>query len=518
MVTWYLGHHYGYRREVGEPQFAFNYVRALSDYITNFCFSKGFSTEVPPANEAITPTLLKRVWEEDNSKERILWEIGQTGSVCGDVFMKVAYEDPYVDSVGRLVPGRVRLIPINPSHAFPEFHPHDRQRLLRMKIKYRFWATNADGTRGVNTYTEIISETGIEEYVNNELIDARPNPIGRIPVVHCANIQVAGSPWGLSDIMDIIPLNREFNEKALELSDIINYHSAPVTVVIGAKASQLEKGPRKTWSLPKDAKVENLQAIEELQGPLGYMELLKRSMHELTGVPESALGQTQAISNTSGVALHIQYQPLMNRWAQKKVQYTTFLREVNTLILMTLAHKEPWAFQYNPGETAMPEDGEQVVLDINDPDTYETSIHWPSPLPVDVLITLNEIQALMALGLESKKGALKRLGEEFPEEKRNEIFNELMQDAKDQGALDMMRSAISMAVFLATGVPPEGVDGGGGGGGSVVSTGDNESSGGDTGTPAIKVPAEVQQLATELVTRAYGTKLAQRRNPSNSEA
>lgn len=516
--AWYLGHHYGYRREVGEPQFSFNYIRAFSDYITNFCFSKGFSIEVPPANEAITPTLLKRVWEEDNAKERILWEIGQTGSVCGDVFMKVAYEDPYVDSIGRLVPGRVRLIPINPSHAFPEFHPHDRQRLLRMKIKYRFWATNADGTRGVNTYTEIISETGIEEYVNNELIDARPNPIGSIPVVHCANIQVAGSPWGLSDIMDIIPLNREFNEKALELSDIINYHSAPVTVVIGAKASQLEKGPRKTWSLPKDARVENLQAIEELQGPLGYMEMLKRAMHELTGVPEAALGQQQPISNTSGVALHIQYQPLMNRWAQKKVQYTTFLREVNRLILMTLAHKEPWVFQYNPGETAMPEDGEQIVLDINDPDTYETSIHWPSPLPVDVLITLNEIQALMALGLESKKGALKRLGEEFPEEKRNEIFNELIQDAKEQGALDMLRSAIGMAVFLSTGVPPEGVDGGGGGGGSVVSTGDTESPGGDTGTPAIQVPAEVQQLAAELVTRAYGTKLAQRRNPSNSEA
>ena len=67
---------------------------------------------------------------------------------------------------------------------------------------------------------------------------------------------MASSPWGLADITDIVALNREYNEKATEISDIINYHAPPVTVIIGAKASNLEKGPRKVWAIgSKDAKI-----------------------------------------------------------------------------------------------------------------------------------------------------------------------------------------------------------------------------------------------------------------------
>ena len=128
----------------------------------------------------------------------------------------------------------------------------------------------SDGTRGVNTYTEIITSDRIQEWVNDQLLPGgdRPNPLGVIPIAHCANIPVAGSPWGLSDVADIIGLNREYNEKALEISDIVNYHAAPITVITGAKAAQLDRGPRKTWTLPKDATVQNLQGLVELDGPL----------------------------------------------------------------------------------------------------------------------------------------------------------------------------------------------------------------------------------------------------------
>lgn len=517
--AWYLGHHYGYRREVGEPQFSINYVKAFADYINHFCFGEGVSFKTPPATEAIVPALLKRVWEQDNSKEQLLLEIGQLGGVSGDVFVKVAYEDPYVDSAGMLHNGRVRLIALNPSHCFPEFHPHDRKRLIRFKLKYRFWSSMPDGTRGVNTYTELLTETGIEEYVNNELIDSRPNPLGVIPIVHIPNLPVSGSPWGLSDIMDIIALNREYNEKALEISDIINYHSAPITVITGAKASQLEKGPRKTWTLPKDAKAENLESLVDMSGPMAFLNMLKLAMHELTGVPETALGQSQPISNTSGVALHIQYQPLMNRWKQKKIQYSAGLRHINELVLRTLAHKEPQVFTFDPREASMPVEGELIQLDLSDPNTYESAVHWPSPLPVDVLVKLNEVMMKMQLGLESKKGALAELGEEFPAIKMQEIFDELLEDAKQQGALQMVQQAISMAVMLTTGMPPDGdVASGGAGGASVTSAGAPGAGSTDQGVaPMPVVTPAVQQMASDLTTKAYGTKLAQYRNPSNDD-
>jgi hypothetical protein len=254
-----------------------------------------------------------------------------------------------VDPAGVPVPGKIRILPLNPAFCFPEFHPHDRSRLIRFKLKYKFWGTAMDGTRQVMTYVELMTEETIEEYINDELIDARANPLGLIPVAFTQNIPVASSPWGLADINDLISLNREYNEKATEISDIINYHVAPVTVITGAKASNLEKGPRKVWAINnKDAKIQNLELETNFTGPLGYMELLKQAMHELTGVPAQALGTMQPISNTSGVALSIQYQPLMMKHQRKIIQYTPLFQHINELVIRHAFLFAPELTYYNP--------------------------------------------------------------------------------------------------------------------------------------------------------------------------
>jgi hypothetical protein len=513
----YLGHHWAYRREIGEPQFTFNYVRALSDYLTNFTFGRGVTFQSPPATSAIIPAILKRVWEQDNRKASILWEMGQIASVTGDLFVKVAYEDPFVDSAGRLHPGRVRILPLNPANCFPQWHEHDRQRMLSFKLKYRFFSTDQTGTRIVNTYIERITDTGIEEYVNDELISARPNPLGVIPIVYVPNILISGSPWGMSDIAEIIPLNREYNEKAVEISDIVNYHSAPVTVITGAKVPQLEKGARKTWFLPKDAKVETLQSTWQLEHMLGYMDVVKRGMHEMTGVPEQALGQVQPISNTSGVALAIQYAPTMQRFRMKKNNFESGFQQINELVILTLFQKEPQSMMFNPMEDTAPKPGQLTQLDPADPNSYETSTYWPEPLPVDILVKLNEITQKMQLGLESKRGALADLGEEFPDDKLAEIFAEILEDAKDQGALQLQTSAIQAAIVALTGMVPatgEPADPGGGGGDGQ---GVNKPDAGGTGTmPGLVLDQNTMNLMNELTTRAYMPRMGQFRNPANT--
>jgi hypothetical protein len=513
--AWYLGHHQAYRREVGEPQFTINYVRALSDYISNFCFGKGVTFQTPHATGAIVPSLLKRVWEQDNAKESVLWEMAQTASVTGDCFVKVAYEDAYMNPMtGEVMPGRVRIIPLNPAFCFPQWHEHDRSRMLSFKLKYRFWTTDPDGTRAVRTYVEKISDLGIEEYVNDELISQRPNPLGMIPIVYIPNMPVSGSPWGLSDIGDVIPINREYTEKMMEMSDIINYHSAPVTVISGAKASQLEKGPRKVWTLPKDAQVQNLSTVTDLSSFATFLEVLKRSMHEVTGVPEQALGQMQPISNTSGVALHIQYQPLMNRRQLKMQQFTRGFQRINELVLRTVAQREPESFKFDGNESLAPEAGQLLELNPFDQNTYETSVHWPDPLPVDILVKLNEQQAKMMLGLQSKRGALHELGEEFPKEKLAEIFAEQMEEAKDQGALQLLNTSIAQAVTAVTGMVP-GPDG------SAEPLPPPPAPNADgTTPPAPAVPQispDVANLAAGVVERAYMPKLGMLRVPSSDD-
>ena len=507
--AWYLGHHWSYRREMGEQNITMNYIRTMSDYITNFCFGKGIQFKTPEQNAAIIPHLLQTVWEQHNSKHYVLWEMGQLAGVTGDCFVKVAYEEPFVDTAGVTHAGRIRVIPLNPAHCFPEYHPHDRDRILRFKLKYRFWGTSPEGTRQVYTFTEILTEDSVEQYINDELIDQYDNAIGIIPIIHIPNMTISSSPWGHSDIWDIISLNRELNEKMTEVSDIINYHAAPVTIITGAKASQLERGPKKVWAgLPKDANVFNLESSGNMAGALEYIQFIKRAMHEITGVPETALGQFQPVSNTSGVALAIQYQPMMNKYNQKKIHFTKGLEKINEVIIRTAAVFEPQMLQYNPGLGAMPEPDQAYELDPADPVIYQTKVHWPEPLPVDVLIKLNEVQAKMALGLESKEGALRALGEEFPREKLLEIFEELRDDALDQGALDMVRAQIQQAVMITTGIFP-GQDGEN----SVVSGGENTAEG-QAGSPMGGIGDAEGQMVNNIIQRAYGARLAQRRVPN----
>jgi hypothetical protein len=519
----YLGHHYSYRRQTGESQIALNYYRAFTDFVINFTFGKGVQFRSPKETEAIVPDLLERIWEVDNNKATVLWEIGQQGTVSGDCFIKVAYEEEYKDPAGRLHPGRVRILPLNSSFCFPEFHPHDRERLIRFKLKYRFWGTSLEGTRQVFTYTEILTDDIIEEYINDELIDSRPNPLGTIPVVHIPNVRISGSPWGLSDCNDIISINRTYNEVATDVADIVNYHAAPVTVIIGAKASQLEKGANKVWGgLPKEARVENLEGGSQgLKGAMEFMALLKKSMHEMIGVPETALGQAQPISNTSGVALAIQFQPLMNRYHQKIIQYARGLERVNELILLNLAVKEPEMFTWNPAFNTPIKPGQVSQLDPNDPITYRTVIQFPQPLPLDKLIALNEVQSMLSLGLESKEGALRTLGEAFPTEKLNEIRQELMDDAKADGALQMVKNAIAQEIMSLTGMMP-GADGAAGQ--PIIDPTSGVPAGGQPNSPSpiLDQAAQMTQageagLRNRLVTEAYGTQLPQRRVPEEYE-
>jgi len=518
----YLGHHWGYRREQGEMQISINYYRAFLDYLARFTFGNGVYFRSPKATEAIVPDRLQRVWEVDNDKQRVLFEMAQTGGITGDCFVKIAYEEAWEDGIGRLHPGRVRILPLNPAFCFPEFHPHDRTRLLRFKQKYRFWGTSLEGTRQVFTYTEILTDDIIEEYVNDELIDSRPNPLGEIPVVHIPNIPVSGSPWGLSDAHDIITINRAYNEISTDVADIINYHASPVTIIIGAKAANLEKGAKKVWGgLPKDSQVFNLEGGGAgIQGALEYLDRLKMSMHELMNIPENALGQSMPVSNTSGVALSILFQPLMNRWTQKKSQYGAGLEKINELIMLNLAVKEPETFTYNPDVDGPIKDGQLPQLDPNDPITYQSYAHFPPPLPLDKLVLLNELSQKMSMGLESKEGALRALGEEFPEEKLQEIRSELIEDAESEGALNLIKAQITKQLMDLTGmmVGPDGsatpMDPMQLGDGDIL--GDGQLGPAGTETPEMADAAAQQNMAAEeeirntLVTQAYGTKIPQR--------
>lgn len=522
--AFYLGHHWAYRRVAGEPQLVFNYVKAMSDYLNNFTFGKGMDVQSDKRYQHIVPALVDRLLTRDNHKEQLLWAVGNLGSVSGDAFVKIAYEDPWVDGAGVPHNGRVRILPLNPAFCFPEWAPHDLERLIRFKLKYRFWGTSKEGTRQVHTYTEILTDDVIEEWVDDTLLRRTENPLGVIPIVHIANAPAASSPWGLSDVVDILTLNRQYNETGTAIADIINYYTEPVTVLIGAKSNNLQRGDHKIWGIPQaDAKVQNLSGGEEgLQWAFEFLDRLKAAMHEMMGIPQTALGEEQAISNTSGVALSIQFMPLMIKYRLKIMQYGEGWKQIIRLALMTLFMAEPDTVWFDPDTDGIIEDPnvQKLRLDPFDPVVYDLDIQWPLPLPVDLLAKLNEITMKMQLGLESKVGALKDLGEEFPDEKRLQIFEEQIMETKMDGAKQILKAGVA-AACMQLGVIPEGAE--------PTPPGPTPNADGsmpDPGGPPDSVPTPDiggiqqvtdlagklgQEMIEQLTTLAYATKIPQAR-------
>jgi hypothetical protein len=127
----------------------------------------------------------------------------------------------------------------------------------------------------------------------------------------------------------------------------------------------------------------------------------------------------------------------------------------------------------------------------------------------------------MALGLESKTGALKKLGEAYPAEKLQELMNELHNDALEQGALDLLNSLIQVYISMMTGLPPGGPENAPAGGqaapGGVQSAGGpGVNSAPDAQPPQLPEIAnspEMKSVMEQLSTLQAGTKIPQVRNP-----
>jgi hypothetical protein len=112
---------------------------------------------------------------------------------------------------------------------------------------------------------------------------------------------------------------------------------------------------------------------------------------------------------------------------------------------------------------------------------------------MDVLLKLNEVQAKMSMGLESKKGALKDMGEWFPDQKLNEIYEELMEDTKGQAALNLISAQTNQFIIQATGMTADGQP--------IVLPGMDQVDA--EGNPVGMAPSVDPNLAMEVMARAY---------------
>lgn len=467
--NFYEGYHWEGIDDLDTPQVTFNYCRPFINKFVSFEFGKGFSIKSPVEieNEGVTvddtkididvnlegdgvttpkeiseeytvrekteSDFLNQVWES-NDRETLITELGQTKAITGEAWVKVQYEsaedldgsDPFEEYPN----GRIRLSVLPTQFVFPRFNNHDKNKLESLLIMYPIRTEKETGLlfkRTVDTtvvYKEFWTSKEIIVYEGKEEVDRMENPYGFIPFVQIKNFPIAGRTRGQGDLDDIIPLNVELNTKKSDISEVIDYHSAPITLVYGARIGNLEKGANKVWGgLPKDAKVENLGLQGDLVASSNYTSDVKTAMCEIAGIPETVLGGASAISNTSGVALQYINLPLIERTRVKRHCTQNGLQRVNKMILfLGLYH----------GLIEKPDN-------ISMKDFLWNEVDLPDTLPKDELIELNKIQQEMTLGLECRHGAMERLGKDNIQKKiaeidkerteHPELFNPMLQQA-----------------------------------------------------------------------------------------
>ena len=473
--NFYEGYHWEGVDDLDSPQVTFNYCRPFVNKFVSFEFGKGFSIITPTEIDDVGVTIndpkidteldtddngeisdeekeqgytirektlndyLTQVWE-DNKRDTLLTEIGQTKSITGEAWVKVQYEAPedLVDPFEEYPDGRIRLSVIPTQFVFPRFDDHDKDRLNSLLIMYPIHTERETGLlfkRTIDTtvvYKEMWTNDEIVVYEGKEEVDRMTNPYGFIPFVQIKNFPIAGRTRGSSDLDDIIPLNVELNAKKSDVSEVIDYHSAPITLVYGAKIGNLEKGANKVWGgLPKDAKVENLGLQGDLTASSVYISDVKTAMCEIAGIPETVLGGASAISNTSGVALQYMNLPLIERTRIKRTCSKDGLEQVNKIIMFISMYH---------GLIEKPEE-------ISMKDFVSNEVKIPDTLPKDELIELQKLQQEMTLGLECRHGAMERLGKDnihkklaeidVEREQHPELFNPMLQQTWYQNQSSM---------------------------------------------------------------------------------
>ena len=460
----------------GKPEVTFNYCRAFVNKFVAFEFGKGFSIKTSEALENVPVTLgdpkleirfdrggdstidpadlnndkeeiihtektlqeyLNQVWEE-NYRDRLLVEVGQTKSITGEAWIKVFYESPedINDPFEEFPRGRIRLSLVPTQFVYPTFNDHDRENLEELMVVYpvspvadtqnilgfNSFQRRKSSYDNISLYKEIWTREEVVIYQDNREVDRYENELGFIPFVQIKNFPVAGQTRGAGDLEDVIPLNVEMNTKRSDVSEVIDYHSAPITLVFGAKIANLEKGANKVWGgLPKDSRVENLNLQGDLAASTNYIKDVKQAMCEIAGIPEAVLGGSQAISNTSGVALQYMNLPLIERTRVKKQCSQTGLQMVNKMILfLSLYH----------GLIKKPED-------ISMKDFVANKVELPDTLPKDELLELQQIQQELEMQLETRRGALERMGRSNVDKKLEEVDIEIAKNMAAQMAQNL---------------------------------------------------------------------------------
>jgi len=396
LLDCYHGRQWEGRERWGEKRLTFNYTKVFVDKVTTYLMS-GINFAVDAVEDsdeardrARSAEAALRLVYEDNNLEQLDLETEIDCAILGDASYKVIWDGGAK---------KVRVTAPDVQGIYVWWLGDDTSRVWRVASKYSLSAEESEFLYQVKpkgktaTVVELWTDAEFELYLDDELVEKKPNPYGFIPFIIYPNLREPKSFWGISDLSPIMESQRELNRAMSQLSRILELSGNPIAVLENVEeAEDIAVKPGAVWTIPEDAKA---YLLDLLQGGgvrlhLDYINLLYRTMHDIAESPRAAFGGTER--DLSGVALEIELNPLLQKVRRKRIIRTAIYNRRNRMILNLLEKYHGESF----GENRL-----RVI--------------WSPILPQDIARLVSNEQAMVQSGIHSRRGAMEEVGIEDPE-------------------------------------------------------------------------------------------------------
>jgi hypothetical protein len=396
LLDFYHGRQWEARERRGEKRLTFNYAKVFTDKVTSYLMSGiNFAVDAIEDSDEVkvsaqrAEAALHRVYE-DNNLEQLDLETEIDCAILGDACYKVIW-----DTEAK----RVRITAPDVQGIYAWWLGDDTSRIWRVASKYSLTAEESEFLYRVKpkgktaTIVELWTGGEFELYLDDTLIEKKPNPYGFIPFIIYPNLREPKKFWGISDLSQIMESQRELNRAMSQLSRILELSGNPIAVLENVEeAEDITVKPGAVWNIPEDAKA---YLLDLLQGGgvrlhIDYINLLYRTLHDVSESPRAAFGGTER--DLSGIALEIELNPLLQKVRRKRIIRTAVYNRRNRLILRLLEKYRGESF----GENRL-----RVI--------------WSPILPQDLGRLVSNEQTLVQSGIHSRRGAMEEVGIKDPE-------------------------------------------------------------------------------------------------------
>ena len=392
-------------------QLVFNYAKVSIDKVTsflmqglNFACYPGEVTDELKARARSAEQVLRQVYEENNLQQ-LDYETEIDAAVLGDGCYKVIWDTDEK---------RIRVTAPDVSGIYVWWLGDDTSRVWRVASRYTLTQDEVQLLYGQSstqsliarkkqaTVTEVWTAKTFDLFLDNDLIESKPNHYGFIPFVIFPNLKEPKKFWGSSDIPSLVQPQRELNRALSQLSRILELSGNPIAVLENiASAEDIKVQPGALWTIPEDAKA---YLLDLLQGGgvrlhVDYIDVLYRALHDISETPRAAWGGIE--KELSGTALQIELGSLTQKVTRKRTIRTNAYHQ-RTDIILKLAEKY------------MNENFEQI----------NHRVVWKPILPQDTARQAQNEQLLVQAGVHSRRTAMDEMGVQDPDEEFNRWLEE----------------------------------------------------------------------------------------------